>query len=64
MTKQLDRCADLAGLLGILVCVLAGIARLFGSYALGGFETLTLFQIGIGMMVAACFIKLWVLGQR
>jgi hypothetical protein len=52
------------GLLGVLACLVAGVTRLMGNSYLAGFEAMTLFNVGMGFMVAACLAKLHVLGQR
>lgn len=44
----------LAGSLGALLCVVAGAARLAGSYELGSFQALTLLDVGTAAMVMAC----------
>lgn len=50
--------AKITGILGILLCAAAGIARVAGSYYLAGFEAMTAFTGGLGLMVLACLIKL------
>jgi hypothetical protein len=58
MEKAIDTIGTILGVLGILVCVLAGVSRIVGSHYLVGFETITLFIGGISIMVAACLAKL------
>ena len=58
MAKLLEIVGNSAGLLGILICLIAGIARILGSYHVLGFEAITLFIGGISLMVMACLIKL------
>lgn len=58
MGKILEGIANLAGILGVLLCLFAGITRLMGIYHLGGYETLTLFNIGMGGMVFSGLLKL------
>lgn len=58
MEKSLDIIGTLLGIVGVLVCLLAGVFRFTGNYYLLGFETVTLFIGGIAIMVAACFAKL------
>lgn len=59
MDKLLGLIGHVAALLGILICLIAGITRLSGSYHLLGYDDMTLFIGGIGMMVAACLAKLY-----
>ena len=56
--KYLEVVGNLAGLAGIGICLLAGVSRLVGAYYLLGFQTLTLFNGGIALMVMACLAKL------
>ena len=46
------------GFTGMLIGLAAIGARLAGHYHLGGFEALTVFQGGVGLLVAGCFFKL------
>jgi hypothetical protein len=48
----------IAGYSGALVCFVAGSARIMGHYVIGGYESTTLFSVGTGLMVYACFIRL------
>ena len=58
MRTGLSLTGNLAGLFGVLMCVVSGMARVLGNPRLGGYESLTLFEIGVGLMVAACLAKL------
>jgi hypothetical protein len=49
---------NISALAGILLCGGAGTTRLLGYYLISGFTTMTLFQIGTGLMVLACLCKL------
>ena len=53
-----------AGILGVLLCLVAGVSRLTGNYYVAGVEATTLFMVGIGLMVFACFLRLESLGNR
>lgn len=53
-----------AGVLGVLLCVIAGVARLAGAYWLGSFQLGTLLQAGTAGMVVACLCFLVVLTER
>lgn len=50
-----------AGLAGLLLCIVSFGARLNGTYFLGGFQVGTLLQAGIAGLVAGCFCLLWTL---
>lgn len=54
----------LAGLAGVLICAGAILARLSGSYLLGGFQVGTLLQAGVAAMVVACLAYLALLAER
>jgi len=54
----------MAGALGILVMLIAVLARAAGNYTLGGYATATLLLAGIGAVSVGCFLLLWVLAER
>jgi len=58
MERMLVLVGNLSALAGILLCGGAGIARLMGHYLTFSYATMTLFQIGTGLMVLACLCKL------
>lgn len=58
MQKILGGLGSAVGALGALLCLLAGAARLAGHFYLGGFEAMTLFNGGVGLMVAGCLARL------
>lgn len=58
MKNGLGMLGTAAGALGVLICAVSGVARVAGHYHLGGFEAMTLFNGGIGLMVAGCLFKL------
>ena len=58
MDNILGIVGNIAGALGILVCAVAGIFRLSGSFYVFGYEAQTLFIGGIALMVMACLAKL------
>lgn len=64
MDALLDRGGSVLGVLGVILCVLAGVVRLLGSYAVLGFDMFTLFNVGMGLMVTACLAKLHLLTRR
>ena len=47
------------GGLGVILTVVSGIWRVTGYYHLAGFEAMTLFVGGMGLMLIACFAKLY-----
>ena len=48
-----------AAVLGMVLCMVAGMIRIFGEFSLLNFEMITIFQGGVGLMVAACVLKLY-----
>jgi type IV secretory pathway VirB2 component (pilin) len=64
MRQLLTLAGSIAGVLGILLCALSGLARLSGSFYLAGYESTTVFMVGTGIMVFACLIKLELLTTR
>ena len=61
MQKTIDLAGNAAGILGIVVCLLAGIVRLTGSYNLMEIPVGLAFESGVGLMVFACLAKLHLL---
>lgn len=64
MNKLIGIAGDAAAVVGVLVCVLSGGARVAGMYAIGGVGTSALFTLGVGIMVFACLAKLHLLTVR
>ena len=54
----------LAGVIGVVVCVLALLVRITGSYTLAGFGIGTLFLGGTAAMVAGCLCLLLRMDER
>ena len=53
-----------AGILGVILCLGAGLLRLSGTYYLGGLEMMTVFNAGIGVMVFSCLVKLEIISRK
>ncbi len=49
--------------LGVLLCLASGVLRLEGLSVFLGFELITLFDVGVGVMVAAGLVKLHLIGE-
>ena len=65
MTAATIWAGRIVGIIGLLVCALAVLARVTGHYTLGGFQVGTLLVAGIAALAAACFLLLWnVAGTR
>ena len=58
MERMITLLGNISALAGILLCTGAGVARLLGIYIASGYTTMTLFQIGTGLLVLACLCKL------
>jgi hypothetical protein len=58
MYKNLALTGSISGILGALICLVAGLARIAGYYYLAGYQSTTVFDMGVGMMVFACLVKL------
>jgi hypothetical protein len=63
MYESVKLASSVAGFLGMAICLFAGLFRVTGQYHVAGFEAMTLFAGGMGLMVAACFIKLFLLSR-
>lgn len=64
MERILMLVANVSALTGVLLSASAGISRLLGYYLTYNFATMTLFQIGTGLMVLACLCKIEILLNR
>jgi len=58
MKNLLTVAGNVAGVTGVLICLIVGGLRLTGSYYILGYEAMTLFSAGVAIMVAACLAKL------
>lgn len=53
-----------AGVIGILLCLSAGAARVAGHFWVGPMQSATLLQGGIAALAIGCFLLLWTLVDR
>jgi hypothetical protein len=53
-----------AGIAGVLICAVAVVIRLTGTYWIGGFQLGTLLLAGMAAMMLACLSYLVVLTER
>lgn len=58
MQNNLVLAGKIAGLLGILLCIVAGVARLTGQFYLANVSAETLLQGGTTGVVIGCFLLL------
>ncbi|MGD2062019.1 MAG: hypothetical protein PVF51_00395 [Nitrospirota bacterium] len=61
MDRIIDLAGNVAGVLGILVCLGSGLVRIGGGFYFGGVQLMPLFTAGIALMVMGCLAKLHVL---
>ena len=54
----------LAGFAGVVLCLVAGIARILGQFYLAGFSVASLLQAGMGGLLIGCFALLLALHSR
>jgi len=64
MNRLIEIAGNLAAVVGILVCLLAGASRVLGSWYVGGIELLPLFTVGVALMVMGCLAKLHLLTSK
>jgi hypothetical protein len=62
MKQAVAHLGNVAAVLGMLLCLVAGLARVAGMFYVVGFEAMTLYTGGMGLMLAACLVKLHLLG--
>lgn len=58
MYRHLGMTGSIAGILGILICLISGLARIAGYYYLADYQSTTVFNMGVGLMVFSCLVKL------
>jgi hypothetical protein len=63
MYESVKLASNVAGFFGMAICLCAGVFRMTGQYHVAGFEAMTLFAGGMGLMVAACFMKLFLMSR-
>ena len=64
MNKLIEIVGNVVAVLGILVCVAAGLVRLGSGWYVAGFQIMVLFNVGIGLMVMGCLAKLHFLASK
>ena len=64
MEKMVGFVGNVSAIMGILLAFGAGLARVLGLYLVSGYTTMTLFQVGTGLMVLACLCKLEAIRRR
>jgi hypothetical protein len=63
MTQLLKWVARLAGIAGVIVCAVALLTRLSGSWTVGAVSIGTVFQLGMASMIVACLAYCAVLAE-
>lgn len=58
MNKLIENISTIVAFLGVALTIGSGLARLFGMYHLGGFQTMTVFNGGMGLMLIGIVGKL------
>ena len=58
MNKLINNMATAIAVLGVAVTIASGLARVLGMYHLGSFQTITLFNGGMGLMLIGIVGKL------
>jgi hypothetical protein len=64
MDNLLVMLGRLAGIAGVVLCLVAGIARILGQFYLAGFSVSSLLQAGMGGLLIGCFALLLALHGR
>jgi hypothetical protein len=64
MNRLVEIAGNIAALLGILVCVAAGAARVLGNWYVGSVQIHPLFTVGVALMVFGCLAKLHLLSSK
>lgn len=58
MDKLIEMAGNIAAVLGILICIVSGLSRVTGNFYILGYEAMTLFIGGMGLMLMGCLAKL------
>jgi len=58
MATLLATTGTISGIIGIALCMVAGLARVSGNFYLLGYGTQSLLVAGIAFITMACFLKL------
>lgn len=58
MIDFLKYSGNILAIMGLAICLLTGLSRVFGSFYIFGYEAKTLFVGGTAILVAACLAKL------
>ena len=64
MHKLFGAIANLCAIIGVALCGAGGLARVSGMYRVANFEAMTLFNVGVGLMIFAILLKLESLLRR
>tara|TARA_R110001583_G_scaffold121491_1_gene272698 strand:+ start:569 stop:775 length:207 start_codon:yes stop_codon:yes gene_type:complete len=65
MQQLIQWSGNTAAVVGVLCCIVAVLARLSGAYYIAGnTEAMSVFSLGVGLMVFACLAKLELLLQQ
>ena len=64
MNRLIGVVGNTAALLGILVCLIAGGARVVGRFYVGDVQIQPLFLVGVALMVGGCLAKLHLLTTK
>jgi len=64
MNKLIEVVGNIVAGLGVLTCLGSGLARLGQYWNVVGFQTMILFNVGVGLMVLGCLAKLHLLTSK
>ena len=64
MDRIIEVVGNVAGAVGVLVCLVSGLVRITGVFYLGGVQLMPVFTAGTALMVMGCLAKLHVLTRR
>ena len=64
MDKLILVAGNVAAVIGLLMCLGAGLIRLAGNFHLFGYSLMTIFTAGMGLLLMACLAKLQLLLRR
>jgi len=62
--RLISLAGNLLAVIGLSMCLVAGLVRLSGDFHLFGYSAMTIFMAGTGLMMMACLAKLELLLLR
>lgn len=63
MKQTIAWVSNFVGLIGVVMCAAAGLFRMTGQFYIAGYEVVTVFNAGVGVMMFSALLKLELIYQ-